>query len=149
MHPSPPPDAHQVGERRVRIRFAHGIEGTVGPADMSESGLQKPHRTIKRGEERSCVVLACDPSQRKLLLSLKPSLVDSALPRVASFAAAKGGMTTHGVVWRVSTTGVIVALLGEVRGLVPASELRASLGAVWEADPHSCYREGQVAAPSS
>ena len=27
---------------------------------------------------------------------------------------------------------------------MPASELRASLGAVWEADPHSCYREGQV-----
>ena len=32
----------------------------------------------------------------------------------------------------------------QVRGLVPSSELRASLGAVWEADPHSCYREGQV-----
>ena len=53
-------------------------------------------------------------------------------------------MATHGVVWRVGAKGVIVALLGEVRGLVPASELRASLGAVWEADPHSCYREGQV-----
>ena len=32
-------------------------------------------------QERTCVVLACDPAQKKLLLSLKPSLVESTLPR--------------------------------------------------------------------
>ena len=94
-NPSPPPSPHphprpnQVGERRARLRFGPGIEGTVAPADMSEKALQKPHRTLKRGEERTCVVLACDPSQKKLLLSLKPSLVESTLPRVATFAEAK------------------------------------------------------------
>ena len=40
---------------------------------------------------------------------------------------AKSGMVTHGVVWRVSAKGVIVTLLGEVRGLVPSSELRPYL----------------------
>jgi hypothetical protein len=35
------------------------------------------------------VVLACDPAQKKLLLSLKPSLVESNLPRVAAFDQAQ------------------------------------------------------------
>ena len=43
----------EVGERRARLRFGPGIEGTVAPADMSEKALQKPHRTLKRGEERA------------------------------------------------------------------------------------------------
>ena len=37
-----------------------------------------------------------------------------------------------------------IQLLGGVSGLVHGSELRARFGALWESDPHSCYREGQV-----
>ena len=44
----------EVGERRARVRIGPGVEGTVAPADMSEKALLKPHRTLKRGEERAC-----------------------------------------------------------------------------------------------
>ena len=44
------------------------------------------------------MVLECEPGREKLLLSLKPSLVASELPRVASYAAATPGVRTHGVV---------------------------------------------------
>lgn len=39
---------------------------------------------------------------------------------------------------------VVIRFLGGVSGIVRGSELKAKFGALWDTDPTSCYREGQV-----
>ena len=39
---------------------------------------------------------------------------------------------------------IVIRLFGGVTGIVRGSELKARFGTLWETDPTSCYREGQV-----
>lgn len=79
-----------------------------------------------------------------LTLSLRPSLVNSTLPRIGSYADAAPGSYAHGTVETVKPSSIVVSFLNGVRGVVFGSELRATLGAAWDSDPQSCYAAGQT-----
>ena len=89
-------------------------------------------------------MLQVEPASQKLLVSLKPTLVTSPLPRLASYEGAKAGMETHGVVAGVRPRSLLIKFLNDVQGIVLGSELQATLGALWESDPASCYWVGQA-----
>ena len=130
--------------RGLRVRLSKGLYGTCSLAQLADAQLQRPLDKFSKGQAVTGIVLESEPERKKLLLSLKPTLVGSGLPRISSYAAAVAGVTTHGVVARVSPKSILLELLGGVRGIVRGSELRAKFGALWEEDPASCYREGQV-----
>ena len=82
------------------------------------------------GEAHDALVLECEPARRKLLVSLKPALLGSSLPRIRSYADAAPGTTSHGVVGALRPGALVVRFLGGVSGAVLGSELRATLGAM-------------------
>lgn len=85
-------------------------------------------------------VLECNPSGKKLILTLKKNLVQSKLPVLSNYEDAKPGLITHGFVVCAREFGCIVKFYNDVKGLVPKNELSS--------EPISCpdkvFHEGQV-----
>lgn len=85
-------------------------------------------------------MLECNPAGKKLILTLKKSLVQSKLPVLSSYEDAKPGLITHGFVVCAREFGCIVKFYNDVKGLVPKNELSS--------EPISCpdkvFPEGQV-----
>lgn len=85
-------------------------------------------------------MLECNPAGKKLILTLKKSLVQSKLPVLSSYEDAKPGLITHGFVVCAREFGCIVKFYNDVKGLVPKNELSS--------EPISCpdkvFHEGQV-----
>ena len=134
----------KMDARGVRVRLARGLYGTVRMDHLSDKQLQRPLDKFRKGMAVDVLVTESEPERKKLLLSLKAPLVSSTLARVASYEDATEGTRTHGVVARVRPKSILIEMLGGVRGIVRGSELKARFGALWDSDPLSCYREGQV-----
>lgn len=151
---------------RLRVGEHGSVLGKCRIEDVSDQRLSKPLSKFSKGQAVECIVLECDPSRQKLLLSLKQSLISSKLPRILSLESIKVraasslwvrcpcdrrprqtteanawrrqvGMETHGVVSAVRPRSLQVAFLNGVTGIVRGSELQATLGAVWETVSHS------------
>ena len=155
----------RLGAAGARLRIGGPVGGSLsGHAprhQLADGSLQKPEARLAVGSTVRALVLAAGTGARgapaalaegqaggaaggALLLSLKPSLLDSPLPRIASYAGAAAGASSHGTIEAVRPTALIVAFLNGVKGVVFGSELRATLGAVWDSDPASCYSVGQT-----
>lgn len=130
--------------RGIRIRLARGLYATCPASQLVEASLSRPLDKFSLGQSVRCVVLEAEPAREKLVVSLKSTLVETTLPRITEYSEASPGVTTHGVISHIKPKSIFITLLGGVRGVVRGSELRARFGALWESDPHSCYREGQV-----
>ena len=128
----------------AKLRLGRDVSGRVPVLHLSDKPLARPQQRLKKGQPLDCLVLQCDPAKKLVRLSAKTELLGSPLPRIATYADATAGVESHGVVIAVREGAVAVAFLGGVVGRVRGSEIRATLGAVWEASPRSCYREGQV-----
>ena len=139
-----PATVAKIDGRGLRVRLARDLYGTVRKDHLTDKQLQRPLEKFKMGMKVKCLALESEPEREKLLLSLKEPLVESTLPRIRSYDDAKKGMTTHGVVHSLRPKSILIELLGGVTGIVKGSELKARFGALWESDPRSCYREGQV-----
>ncbi|KAL3928463.1 MAG: hypothetical protein SGPRY_002376 [Prymnesium sp.] len=117
---------------KLRVGGRGGVVGKCRVEHMTEQAVAKPHTKLTKGQAVECLVIECEPARAKLLLSIKPSLVASTLPRLLSYELAEEGMETHGVVARVGPRSLLLQFLNGVRGIVLGSELQASLGAIWE-----------------
>ena len=134
----------RIDERGARVRLGRGVYGTCAASDLTDKPLKAPHTKFSKGQSVRCLVLECEPAREKLLLCLKPAMVSSELPRVSRLADASPGVVTHGVISSIRAKSVLLRLVGGVSGIVRGSEMSARFGALWEDDPSSCYREGQV-----
>ena len=65
----------------------------------------------------------CDPAARKLLLTTKPLLVKEEFTVVKDWDTAVPGAVPEGVVVKITDSGLLVQLWGELRGRVPKSQL--------------------------
>ena len=75
----------RVDVRGVRVRLARGVYGTCPAAQLLDVQLSRPHERFASGQSVRCVVTESEPQREKLLLSLKPTLVGSNLPRIARY----------------------------------------------------------------
>jgi len=70
----------------------------------------------------SSQVFSADPSQNRVSLTLKKSLLASDLEIFTGFSDVKVGAVTHGVVTKIMDKGMLVDFFGGIRGLVPIGE---------------------------
>lgn len=163
----------RLGPTGARLRLGGSVGGSM-PArasrlHLADGTLKRPEATLRVGQVVRALVLhpvatqpdgalvlsegggegaaaARQPSGAAslLTLSLRPSLVNSTLPRIGSYADATPGIYAHGTVETVKPSSIVVSFLNGVRGVVFGSELRATLGAAWDSDPSSCYAAGQT-----
>ncbi|XP_065495074.1 protein RRP5 homolog [Caloenas nicobarica] len=124
----------------MHVKVTDGIKGLVPSLHLADVILKQPEKKYNIGDEVKCRVLECNPAGKKLILTLKKSLVQSKLPVLCSYEDAKPGLITHGFVVCAREFGCIVKFYNDVKGLVPKNELSS--------EPISCpdkvFHEGQV-----
>uniref|UniRef100_A0A8C3UWL8 Protein RRP5 homolog n=1 Tax=Catharus ustulatus TaxID=91951 RepID=A0A8C3UWL8_CATUS len=124
----------------MQVKVADGIRGLVPSLHLSDVILKQPEKKYNIGDEVKCRVLECNPEGKKLILTLKKSLVQSKLPVLSNYEDAKPGLITHGFVVCAREFGCIMKFYNDVKGLVPKNELGS--------EPISCpdkvFYEGQV-----
>lgn len=85
-------------------------------------------------------VLSVDYQNKKLTLSRKKALMETSLPLFLTYKDARVGLVSHGFIVCIKDFGCIVRFLGEVKGLVPTSELTSET----TDRPQSLFYIGQV-----
>uniref|UniRef100_A0A8C0I1D8 Protein RRP5 homolog n=2 Tax=Balaenoptera musculus TaxID=9771 RepID=A0A8C0I1D8_BALMU len=124
----------------ILVKVGKQIRGLVPPMHLADILMKNPEKKYHVGDEVKCRVLLCDPEARKLMMTLKKTLVESKLPAITCYADAKPGLQTHGFILRVKDYGCIVKFYSDVQGLVPRHELSAE----YIPDPESVFYTGQV-----
>ncbi|XP_028367529.1 protein RRP5 homolog isoform X3 [Phyllostomus discolor] len=122
------------------VKVSEQIRGLVPPVHLADILMKNPEKKYRVGDEVTCRVLLCDPEAKKLMMTLKKTLVESKLPAITCYADAKPGLQTHGFILRVKDYGCIVKFYNDVQGLVPKHELSAE----YVPDPERVFYAGQV-----
>jgi small subunit ribosomal protein S1 len=118
-----------VAQGRVRnltdfgafVEIEDGVDGLIHLSNMSwNRNIKHPSEILKKGQKIEAVVLALDPSNRRLALGLKQLEED---PWQTFFAKIHVGDKVHGKVSRQVSFGVFVALDDGIEGLCHVSEM--------------------------
>jgi small subunit ribosomal protein S1 len=118
-----------VAQGRVRnltdfgafVEIEDGVDGLIHLSNMSwNRNIKHPSEILKKGQKIEAVVLALDPTNRRLALGLKQLEED---PWQTFFAKIHVGDKVHGKVSRQVSFGVFVALDDGIEGLCHVSEM--------------------------
>ncbi|XP_036027752.1 protein RRP5 homolog [Onychomys torridus] len=124
----------------ILVKVGEQMRGLVPSMHLADIVMRNPEKKYHLGDEVKCRVLLCDPEAKKLLMTLKKTLITSKLPAITCYEDAKPGLQTHGVIMRVKAYGCIVKFYNSVQGLVPKHELSDQ----HIADPEKVFYPGQV-----
>ncbi|XP_012659116.1 protein RRP5 homolog [Otolemur garnettii] len=122
------------------VKVGEQIRGLVPAMHLADIPIKNPEKKYHVGDEVKCRVLLCDPEAKKLMMTLKKTLVESKLRAIACYSDVKPGLQTHGFIIRVKDYGCIVKFYNDVQGLVPKHELSAE----YIPDPERVFYTGQV-----
>ncbi|CAH6944398.1 protein RRP5 homolog [Phodopus roborovskii] len=124
----------------ILVKVGEQMRGLVPSMHLADIMMKNPEKKYHLGDEVKCRVLLCDPEAKKLIMTLKKTLVTSKLPAIMCYEDAKPGLQTHGVIIRVKNYGCIVKFYNSVQGLVPKHELSDQ----YIPDPEKVFYTGQV-----
>ncbi|XP_020036363.2 protein RRP5 homolog isoform X2 [Castor canadensis] len=124
----------------ILVKVGEQMRGLVPPMHLADILIKNPEKKYHIGDEVKCRVLLCDPEAKKLIMTLKKTLVMSKLPAITCYDDAKPGLQTHGFIIRVKDYGCIVKFYNDIQGLVPKHELSAQ----YISDPEKVFYIGQV-----
>ncbi|XP_051837292.1 protein RRP5 homolog isoform X1 [Antechinus flavipes] len=122
------------------VKVTEEIKGLVPTLHLADVQIRNPQKKYRLQDEVKCRVLTCDPENKKLLMTLKKTLVESSLPALTSYKQAKPELQTHGFISSIKDSGCVVKFYNDVRGLVPKREL----GAQPISTPGEVFYVGQV-----
>ncbi|XP_038614080.1 protein RRP5 homolog [Tachyglossus aculeatus] len=122
------------------VKVSQNIKGLVPLLHLADVKLKQPEKKFHLGDEIKGRVLSCNPNVKKLVLTLKKTLVNSSLPVLTSYQAAKPELQAHGFISKIKEVGCIVRFYNDVRGLVP----RRRLGVDCSEDLSAVFYLGQV-----
>ncbi|KAF4118411.1 protein RRP5 homolog [Onychostoma macrolepis] len=124
----------------AEVRITNHISGLIPKNHLADVVLNNPEKLFTSGLKVKCRVLSVDAQQKKLYLTRKKALVESTLPLFLSYADAKVGRISHGVIVCVKDFGCIVRFYEDVKGLVPKAELSKE----YVTNPEELFFVGQV-----
>ena len=132
----------KFGDFGMIVSLADNIRGLCPKLHVSDirTIIKQPKKKYKEGSKVKCRVLNIEPSERRLLLTCKKTLVRSTRDLLTDYSLATPGGVHHGMISSVHSYGCIVHFYNRVRGLVLKSEL-SSTHAV--RDPASEFWAGQ------
>jgi rRNA biogenesis protein RRP5 len=127
------------------VSLSETIRGLCPISHLADLGLKNPQKKFKIGALITCRVLSVDPSNKKLLLTHKKTLVESNLePILTSYEFAKKNSIVHGYISKVQEFGCIVKFYGDVRGFVPSDDYLDKEKKENYHSPHEFFKVGQV-----
>jgi len=124
----------KLSEQGVVLKLGLAVRGLVPALHLADAKVVDVERRFKLGDVVKARVLHCDAAAEKCQLTLKKSLVASALPVLAAYDAGALGQVGVGVVSKAAEFGVIVHFYAGVHGLLPAHTLGSAAG-----DPAQYY----------
>jgi small subunit ribosomal protein S1 len=108
------------------VEIEDGVDGLIHLSNLSwNRNIKNPSEILKKGQKVEAVVLALDPTNRRLALGLKQLEVD---PWETFFAKIRVGDAVHGKVSRQVSFGVFVELQDGIEGLCHVSEMENAPG---------------------
>ena len=118
----------RFGNFGMIVALTETIRGLCPRLHLSDvrSIMKQPKKKYKEGSKVKCRVLNVDPSQRRLLLTCKKTLVRSTRDPLSDYSQATPGNVYDGVISSVHNYGCIVHFYNRVRGLVLKSELSST-----------------------
>ncbi|XP_051778120.1 LOW QUALITY PROTEIN: protein RRP5 homolog [Erpetoichthys calabaricus] len=116
------------------------IRGLVPRTHLADIILKNPSKKYSPGDEVRCRVLDVNPVIKRMILTLKKTLVKSTFPIIVNYENAEPGMITHGVIVCIKDFGCIVCFYNNVKGLVPRNELSTEV----VPNPEKMFYTGQV-----
>jgi rRNA biogenesis protein RRP5 len=122
------------------LSLGAGLRARAATQHLSDTGAARAGAKLKPGAAVRGRVLAVDAAARRVTVTLKPSLVNSKLPALATPTDAPAGTAAHGFVTGVQPYGVFVAFYGQLRGLAHVSHLGLEGGQA----PADAFAPGQV-----
>ncbi|XP_045147375.1 protein RRP5 homolog isoform X1 [Echinops telfairi] len=122
------------------VKVGGQIRGLVPPMHLADIPMKNPEKKYRIGHEVKCRVLLCDPEARRLMMTLKKTLVESKLPAITCYTSAKPSLQTHGFIFKVKDCGCIVKFYNDVQGLAPKHELSTE----YISAPETVFYPGQV-----
>eukprot|EP01130_Rhizamoeba_saxonica_P018644 TRINITY_DN9400_c0_g1_i1.p1 TRINITY_DN9400_c0_g1~~TRINITY_DN9400_c0_g1_i1.p1 ORF type:complete len:1891 (-),score=497.58 TRINITY_DN9400_c0_g1_i1:96-5768(-) len=129
----------KVSDKAILVKLTPTITGFVPRSHMSDFGVKDPVSRFSVGSRITCRVLQIDPSDKKLVLTHKKTIVQSELPIITSYDVPRFTIS-HGTILHVSPTGCIVGFFNDVKGRVHISDLSAR----HIKDPQKSFKPGQV-----
>ncbi|XP_074815521.1 protein RRP5 homolog isoform X1 [Natator depressus] len=124
----------------MQVKVTDHIRGLVPHLHLADVLLKQPEKKYSVGGEVKCRVLISNPEEKKLILTLKKTLVMSKFPVLTSYEAAKPGLIAHGFIVCAREFGCIVKFYNDVKGLVPKNELSSEP----ISSPEKVFYKGQV-----
>ncbi|CAM4605828.1 unnamed protein product [Caretta caretta] len=124
----------------MQVKVTDHIRGLVPRLHLADVLLKQPEKKYSVGGEVKCRVLISNPEKKKLILTLKKTLVMSKFPVLTSYEAAKPGLIAHGFIVCAREFGCIVKFYNDVKGLVPKNELSSEP----ISSPEKVFYKGQV-----
>ncbi|WFD37443.1 rRNA biogenesis protein rrp5 [Malassezia japonica] len=112
----------RVTPKAIFLRLNGNVDGVVFPLHFSDVHLKHPEKKYKPNLELNAKVIHTDPSQNRIVLSLKRSLIESELPFIGAMDDARVGVVTNAVVLKHLQKSFLVELGGTVRAVVPFVE---------------------------
>ena len=136
----------RFGDFGMIVALTEHIRGLCPRLHLSDvrSIMKQPKKKYKEGSKVKCRVLSVEPSQRRLLLTCKKSLIRWSHDPLTDYSLAKAGNVHHGVISSVHNYGCIVHFYNKVRGLVLKSELSSThvvqdpTAEFWVGQPAEC-----------
>ncbi|KAL5533988.1 hypothetical protein ACEPAG_448 [Sanghuangporus baumii] len=99
------------------------IDAMIWPNHYADIMLKHPQKRFKPGSSLKCRVLAVDPDRKRIMLTVKKTLVESDLPIISKIEDVEAGMFTHGVVCKINEKSLLVEFYSHIRGVVPIKEV--------------------------
>lgn len=127
-------------EHGVFVKVTDHIRGMIPRIHLADVVLKNPEKRFYEGLKVKCRVLSLDVQHKRLTLTRKKALVESTLPLFQSFSDARVGCISHGFIVCVKDFGCIVRFYGDVKGLVPVTELSTER----VVNPEGLFFVGQV-----
>ncbi|CAF0899094.1 unnamed protein product [Adineta ricciae] len=113
----------QVNERGLTINLTKYINGFVPTLHNADIPIKETLNKFSLKKKVQCRVLQVDALRQRLILTMKPSLINTKIPIVYSYNDLQTDLLTIGVVTSIQEYGLLVKLFGGLCGLVPKTEI--------------------------
>jgi rRNA biogenesis protein RRP5 len=114
----------KLTDNGVVINLTGHITALAPRLHLADVKLTHPEKKFKPGSKVKGLVLVSDPVKKKVIVTLKRTIVNSDLPTIISYDDVKPGMITYGTISGFRPFGCIISYCNNVRALAPISELR-------------------------
>lgn len=131
---------NENGVSGLIVKVAEGINGFVPERHLADVRLQNPEKKFREGMKVKTRVLSVDPSNRKMRLTMKKTLVNSDAPVLKSYDDAHVGLQVPGTIVKIQQNGAHIHFYGAMKGFLPVSEMSEA----YIRDPSEHFRLGQV-----